>query len=169
MVPTDDVLAPGRALESLVRRAARGNRAAWRLLMRHGPRFIEAECRWLYPALLHRSPGGAHRAQTIPFAGEHEQMLELFELLARSPAERLDPMFRAAHWLVLRHSREERRWLEELLAARRPRDDAALRRFVAHCRPLVEGLRRLSAGLEPLDEASDGSRADRPGRAAGGF
>ncbi len=33
MTPIDDLLAPGRALESLMRRAARGNRAAWALLV----------------------------------------------------------------------------------------------------------------------------------------
>lgn len=149
MIPTEDLLAPGRALESLVRRAARGNRAAWQLLMRHAPRVIDAESRWLYPALLHRRPGGAHRAHQLPFAGEHEQMLELFEHLAHSPAGRLDPMFRAAEWMLLRHARSEREWLEAAIAAHRPRDDPAFARFAAHCRPVLDDLARLSAGMLP--------------------
>jgi hypothetical protein len=49
------------AFESILRRAARGHRLAWRLLIDHTPTLIEAESRWLFPALLRRRPGGARR------------------------------------------------------------------------------------------------------------
>jgi hypothetical protein len=127
-----------------MRRAARGNRAAWALLLEHAPRVIDAERRWLYPALLHRRPGGAHRAALMPFDGEHEQMLELLEHLARSPARRTDPMFRAMEWLMLRHARSERRWLERALAEPRVRADPALARFATRCRPVVDAVARLA-------------------------
>jgi hypothetical protein len=159
MTPIDELLAPGRALESLMRRAASGNRIAWRLLLEHAPGVIAAERRWLYPALLHRRPGGAHRTALMPFDGEHEQMLELLERLAHAPpAGRSDPMFRAMEWLVLRHARSERRWLERALAEHRPRDDPALARFAARCRPVVEAVARLArppaAGDPPRPAAS---------------
>jgi hypothetical protein len=140
----DPFLAPGRALESLMRRAASGNRTAWALFLEHAPAVIDAERRWLYPALLHRRPGGAHRAWLLPFDGEHEQMLELLEHLARVPAARCDPMFRAMEWLTLRHARSERRWLERAIAEHRPHDDPALARFAARCRPAVEAVARLA-------------------------
>ncbi len=145
MTQIESLLAPGRALESLMRRAASGNRAAWVLLLEHAPRVIDAERRWLYPALLHRRPGGAHRAALMPFDGEHEQMLELIEHLARVPSGRADPMFRAMEWLMLRHARSERRWLERAIVEHPRHDDPALARFAARCRPVVDALARLAA------------------------
>ncbi|RPH45451.1 MAG: hypothetical protein EHM87_06315 [Burkholderiales bacterium] len=145
MAPTiEAILAPHLALESLVRRAAHGSRPALRLLIDHGPRVIEAEGRWLYPALLHRLPGGAQRVQMLPFTAEHEQMLELIGHVAAGGSGLSDPMFLALQWLVLRHGRAERRWLEAAIAADRPRDDTALRRFVVHCRPLLDDMERLA-------------------------
>jgi hypothetical protein len=138
MPSIEDILAPGRAFESLLRRASRGHRQAWRLLIDCTPSLIDAESRWLYPALLHRRPGGARHAWLLPFASEHEQMLELLEHLARSPSGRADPMFRGAQWLMLRHARSERDWLAQTLERRSRLDDTALERFVLRCRPIVE-------------------------------
>ena len=143
MTTIDDLLAPGRALESLVRRAAHGHRLAWRLLLRHTPDVIRAETRWLYPALLHRRPGGAQRSLLLPFHGDHEQLLELVEQLSRSPNGRADPMFRAMQWLLLRHTRAERQWLVQAVAVQGPRDESGFARFVARCRPLLDDCARL--------------------------
>jgi hypothetical protein len=145
----EDILAPGRALEAILRRAARGHRLAWRALIDHTPTLIDAETRWLFPALLNRRPGGARRAWLLPFAADHEQMLELLEHLARTPARRADPMFRGAQWLMLRHARDERAWLQRALAEHRALDDAPFARFVAHCRPLVEAAHALGTIAVP--------------------
>lgn len=154
MIPIEDLLAPGRAIESLARRAARGNRAAWRLLAEHLPKVIDAERRWLYPALLHRRPGGANRSALLPFDGEHDHMLELVEHVARETSgTRVGPhasggptgaMGRALEALLLRHTRHERRWLETTLASHRPQDESALARFVARCKPVVDDVARLA-------------------------
>jgi hypothetical protein len=146
MPTVEDIVAPGRALESLLRRAARGHRPAWRLLLAHAPIVIEAESRWLYPALLHRRPDGARRAWLLPFAAEHEQILEVLEHLKHSAAGRADPMFRGAQWLMLRHARSEREWLVKALSDHRKLDDPALRRFVQRCRPLVDAVGALGSG-----------------------
>ncbi len=162
MTPIDDLLAPGRALESLMRRAARGNRAAWALLVEHAPRVIDAERRWLYPALLHRRPGGATRAALMPFDGEHDQLLELLERFAHAPAPvpgRADPGMRAIEWLMLRHARSERRWLERAIAEHRPRDDPAFARFAARCRPVVDAVARLAATASGRVPIPAGARA----------
>jgi hypothetical protein len=143
MPSIDDILEPGRALETLVRRAARGNRPAWRLVQEHTPRIIMAENRWLFPTLLHRQPGGAGRAWLLPLGGEHEQIVELLDQVGPTPAGRLEPMFVAAQSLLLAHLRSERGWLASVLPRSRIQDDTALGRFVAACRPLVAHTHRL--------------------------
>lgn len=143
-VTLEDLLAPGRALESLTRRSAHGHRPALRLLLEHAPAVIEAEERWIYPALLRRRPGGVRRSWLLPHAGEHEQILELLGHLSRGGSPRLDPMLRAAQWLLLRHARSERAWFEAVLSVPRPRlEDRAFTRFVTACHPLVATMRAL--------------------------
>jgi len=145
MPSIDEILDPGRSLETLVRRAARGHRPAWRLVHEHAPGVIRAEDRWLYPTLLHGRPGGAGRAWLLPLGGEHEQMLELLEQIGAGPPGRLDPMFIAFQSLLLVHLRSERRWLESAWREHPAPDALALARFVAACRPLVAQTRRLRA------------------------
>lgn len=147
MDTTHDLLAPGRALEALARRAARGHRPSWKLLLEQLPQVIEAESRWLYPALLHRQPGGARRALLMPLTGEHEQMLDLIETLASRPAARNDPMVRALQTLLLLHVRSEREWLEHAIRSHpHPlRQETAIARYLAQCAPLLERTRRVTA------------------------
>jgi hypothetical protein len=144
MTPIESILAPGRALESLARRAGRGHRPAWQLLLRHLPLVVGAENRWLFPALLHGHAGGARRALLLPFGGEHEQMLDLLEHLARVPVPHRDPMFVAAQSLMLRHARTERRFVEAALAGAARPDASRLARFVERCRPLLDDYARLA-------------------------
>lgn len=147
MITSDELLAPGRALESLARRAAHGHRPAWKLLLDHLPRVIDAESRWLYPALLHRHPGGARHALTMPLTGEHEQMLDMIEVLASGSVIRSDPMVRALQSTLLLHTRGERAWLARALRAH-PHPlhaDTAFGRYLARCAGLMERARPILA------------------------
>jgi len=159
MVPIDDILAPGRALEALARRAARGQRPAMRVLIAHLPAVLEAEDRWLFPALLRRRPGGARRAWQMSFDAEHEHLLDLLARLAHGPLGRSDALFRAVHTLLLRHVREERAWLAAAHAAHDRLDDPAFARYVAHCRPLLEAFAALDA-RRGAESAQIAARAD---------
>jgi hypothetical protein len=134
----EDVLAPGRAMESLARRAARGHKPAQKMLLELVPALCDAEDRYLYPELLkHRAPGVQH-AWLLPFGGEHEQMLHLIEQIGEAPATmRNDPMLRALQWLVLRHARAERQWLEDALAREPLPADSKVGRFVEQTRTLL--------------------------------
>ena len=183
MVTIDDILAPGRALELLSRRAARGHRPALRLLLRCAPVVLEAEERWLHPVVMKARPGGAGGAWRMSHDGEHEQMLELVARVARGPTGRADAMFRALHGLLLRHLREEREWLVATIAQHGAADEQAFARYVAQCRPVLAAVAALGApgstdradlrsGAAPLrtdaplaaanDEAADdGSAGDR--------
>jgi hypothetical protein len=151
-----DLLLPCRTLESLARRAARGHRASWSQLLRHLPRIIEAEHRWLYPALLHRHPGGARRVLTMPLTGEHEQMLDMIETLASRTAPPHNPMARALQATLLQHARSERTWLERVLRSHPVplRTDTALARYVAHCAPMLAQARDAMAADERQPHAT---------------
>jgi hypothetical protein len=160
----EDVLAPGRIMESLARRAARGHKPAQKMLLEFVPALCDAEDRYLYPELLkHRAPGAQH-AWLLPFGGEHEQMLHLIEQIGEAPAMRNDPMLRALQWLVLRHVRAEREWLQDALGGEPLPDDAKLGRFVEQIRPLLARARqameappsgeRLTGGATPAAAAA---------------
>jgi hypothetical protein len=165
MPSIDDILAPGRAFEALLRRASRGHRQAWQRLLQCTPLLIDAESRWLYPALLHRQPGGARHAWLLPFSSEHEQILELIDYLAHSPSGRADPMCRSAQSLMLRHIRSERQWMAQALRGHLRLDDSALERFVMRCRPLVDAARELGALASPTGPAIGAATAVlKPGR-----
>lgn len=168
MIDLERLLAPGRALDALVRRVARGDHAAWRLLTGHAPGVIDAETRWLHPALLRRLPGSPAHAHLLPFGGDHEHVLEWLERLSASRCGGTSPMFRGLQWLMLGHGRAERRWVERAWRQAGPalHADPALQRFVDRCQPLVEAVAATSA--EPRVPARAGTprrpataRADR--------
>jgi hypothetical protein len=157
----EDILAPGRVLESLMRRAARGHRPSLRTLMELTPAICAAEDRFLYPELLKAGGTGAQRAWLLPFASEHEQMHQLVEQLGRaSPApKRDDPMFRALQWLVARHTRAEREWLQEAVTRQPLPDVGRLDRFVEQTRPLVDRALQTMAGGRTGERDDPGGRA----------
>jgi hypothetical protein len=160
------ILEPSRVLESLTRRAARGHRPAHRMLLALTPAFCEAEDRLLYPELLKSRTSGAQRAWLLPFGGEHEQMLQIVEQLNRAPAAaRDDPMFRALQWLVVRHARAEREWLQDALTRQPSPDPGRLARFVEQTRPLLDRARSVMEGSLPAEPG----RTDRDGDRLGGM
>lgn len=156
----EEILAPGRSLEALVRRAARGHKPSHRMLLELTPALCDAEDRLLFPELLKMRASGLERAWLLPFGGEHEQMLQIVEQLNAAPtAARDDPMFRAMQWLVARHVRAEREWLLDALTCQPLPDEHRLERFVEQTRPLIERAQRVMDGQRP---AEDGPRPAEP-------
>jgi hypothetical protein len=152
----EDILAPGRALESLMRRAARGHKPSYRLLLELTPALCEAEDRLLYPELLKARASGLERAWLMPFGGEHDQMLQIVEQLnVAPPSSREDPMFRALQWLVARHVRAEREWLQDALTREPLPDGRKLARYVEHTRPMVERVQKTTGRPSPESSSDD--------------
>jgi hypothetical protein len=158
----DALLEPGRVMESLMRRAARGHKPAKRLLLEITPALCDAEDRLLYPELLKLRFPGVDAAWQLPFDCEHEQIAQLIDQLRATSAARDDGLFRALQWLVIQHLREEREWLREALSQDPPPDPARLERYLEQTRPLVQRGRALLDG-QPADRNAAARGEDEAG------
>lgn len=114
MNPVDELFAPGREIEALLRSSLKGNHTAAHVLAERMPRVLDAEDRWLLNPL--RNAGDAALVARIERHLEaHDRMRAVLEQLREPgmPDEQMRTLLRILDAMLAPHLRREQATLRE--------------------------------------------------------